>query len=158
MNVLDSISNSDFCCGPNKNIAPIQTPIPTSPPPTPTPTPTPTETPTPTVTYFYYSVRKFDCNNFCTQVTPDVVGRSSTALSTSNGLYYKVGSFTYQLQTEVLGPTYDVNLDGAPSNSDCATACTTNYTCPSVPGSCYATLAECEAAGCINCAQTVCAP
>jgi hypothetical protein len=51
------------------------------------------------------------------------VGRSSTSLSTIDGLYYKVGSFTYQIQTVVSGPTYDVDLDGAPSNADCTTAC-----------------------------------
>ena len=44
VNILDSISNSDFCCGPNKNISPIQTPIPTT-----TITPTPTPPPTPTI-------------------------------------------------------------------------------------------------------------
>jgi hypothetical protein len=54
VNVLDSISNSDFCCGPNKNIAPIQTPIPTSPPPTPTPTPTPSPTIGPSKSGIYY--------------------------------------------------------------------------------------------------------
>jgi hypothetical protein len=41
VNILESFSNSDFCCGPY-NINP--TPIPTV---TPTPTPTPTQTPTP---------------------------------------------------------------------------------------------------------------
>jgi hypothetical protein len=75
-------------------------------------------------------------------------------------MYYKVGSFTYQVQTEVSGPTYNVDLDTITTfNVDCTTACgATNYTCPSIPGSCYATLAECEAAGCINCGATVCVP
>lgn len=46
INILDSFSNSEFCCGPNKNSGTI--PIPTLPPsPTPTPTPSPTPSPTP---------------------------------------------------------------------------------------------------------------
>jgi hypothetical protein len=94
----------------------------TTPPPT-TTTTTSTTTSTTTISYFYYSLRKFDCNDNCNRITPDVVGRSSVSLSTVDGLYYKVGSFTYQAQTEVSGPTYDVNLDGAPSDADCTTAC-----------------------------------
>ena len=96
--------------------------------PPPTTTTTSTTTSTTTVSYFYYSLRKFDCNNSCTRITPDVVGRSSTSLSTVDGLYYKVGSFTYQVQTGVSGPTYDVDLDGAPSDADCTTACGTTTT------------------------------
>jgi len=87
------------------------------------PTTTSTTTSTTTGAYFYYTIRKYDCNNSCAYVSPDLVGRSSTALSTIDGLYYKVGSFTYQVQTEVFGPSYDVNLDGAPTNADCTTAC-----------------------------------
>jgi nicotinamide phosphoribosyltransferase len=36
-----------------------------------------------------------------------------------------VGSFTYQVQTEIDPPpmSFDVNLDGAPSNNNCTTAC-----------------------------------
>jgi hypothetical protein len=49
INVLESISDTDFCCGANKNIGPIITPIPVTPTPTPTPTPTSTPTPTPTI-------------------------------------------------------------------------------------------------------------
>jgi hypothetical protein len=50
-NILESFSNSDFCCGPNV-VTPVitQTPI----PPTPTPTPTPTQTPGPEPPKFYY--------------------------------------------------------------------------------------------------------
>lgn len=83
----------------------------------------PTTTTTTTITYYYYSLRKFDCNDNCNRVLPDVVGRSTIALSTIDGLYYKVGSFTYQVQNVVSGPTYDVDLDGAPSDADCTTAC-----------------------------------
>jgi hypothetical protein len=46
VNVLDSFSNGDFCCGKNKNETAIITPTPVIPTPTPvTPTPTPTPTP-----------------------------------------------------------------------------------------------------------------
>ena len=96
--------------------------------PPPTTTTTSTTTSTTTGAFFYYSLRKFDCNNNCNRLEPDVVGRSSIALSTSDGLYYKVGSFTYQAQTEVSGPTYNVDLDGAPSDADCTTACGTSTT------------------------------
>jgi hypothetical protein len=86
---------------------------------------TPSVTPSPTPTYYYYSARKFDCGNSCAQVTPDVVVRSSTSLSTTSGDYYKVGSFTYQVQTEITPApmSFDVNLDGAPSDNNCTTAC-----------------------------------
>jgi hypothetical protein len=86
---------------------------------------TPSVTPTPTPTYYYYSIKKYDCNNSCAYVAPDLVGRSSTVLSTSSGDYYKVGSFTYQVQTEITPApmSFDVNLDGAPSDNNCTTAC-----------------------------------
>ena len=55
INVLESISNVDFCCGPNKNIGPIITPTPVTPTPvTPTPTNPPTPTPTPNTNSIYY--------------------------------------------------------------------------------------------------------
>jgi len=51
VNILDSFSNSEFCCGPNKNIGPVPVPtLTTTPTPSPTPTPTPTPTPSPTPT------------------------------------------------------------------------------------------------------------
>lgn len=87
---------------------------------------TPSVTPSSsTPTYYYYSARKFDCGSSCAQVSPDVIVRSSTPLSTIDGVYYKpLGSFTYQIQTEVSGPTFDISLDGAPSNANCISACT----------------------------------
>jgi len=132
----------------------------TSSPTTAAPTTAAPTTAAPTTPYFYYSVKKYDCSNFCAYVSPDLVARSSTALSTIDGIYYKVGSFTYQVQTEVSGPTYNVDLDSVTGfNADCTTACgATNYNCPSIPGSCYASLAECEATGCVNCGATVCVP
>jgi hypothetical protein len=55
INVLESISNTDFCCGPNKNVGPIITPTPVTPTPvTPTPTNPPTPTPTPNTNAIYY--------------------------------------------------------------------------------------------------------
>jgi uncharacterized delta-60 repeat protein len=96
-----------------------------SPPPIPTTTTSTTTSTTTTPTYYYYLVKKYDCNNSCAYVAPDLAARSSTPLSTTSGDYYKVGSFTYQLQTEIDPPpmTFDVNLDGAPSNANCTTAC-----------------------------------
>jgi len=96
-------------------------------PPTTTTTTTSTTTSTTTTpTYFYYSIKKFDCNNSCAYVAPDLVGRSSTVLSTTSGDYYKLGSFTYQVQTEITPApmSFDINMDGLPSNNNCSTACT----------------------------------
>lgn len=92
---------------------------------TPSITRTPSVTPSSsTPTYYYYSARKFDCGSSCAQVSPDVIVRSSTPLSTIDGVYYKpLGSFTYQIQTEVSGPIFDISLDGAPSNANCISAC-----------------------------------
>jgi len=87
--------------------------------------PVTTTSTTTTPTYFYYSIKKYDCNNSCAYVSPDLVGRSSTSLSTTSGDYYKLGSFTYQVQTEIDPPpmTFDINMDGLPSNNNCTTAC-----------------------------------
>jgi hypothetical protein len=55
-----------------------------------------------------------------------VIVRSSTPLSTTSGDYYKpLGSFTYQIQTEIDPPptSFNVNLDGAPFNNNCIAAC-----------------------------------
>jgi hypothetical protein len=93
---------------------------------TPSITITPSVTPTPSAVYYYYSARKFDCGSSCAQVSPDVVVRSSTPLSTTSGDYYKpLGSFTYQIQTEITPApmSFDINLDGAPSNANCTSAC-----------------------------------
>jgi hypothetical protein len=104
-----------------------------TPPPTPTPTPTvtvtSTPTPTPTVTvldYFYYVIKKYDCNNDCAYVSPDLVGRSTTSLSTIDGMYRKIGSFVYQVQTLITPDpmSYDIDLDTATNtNLDCTLAC-----------------------------------
>jgi hypothetical protein len=92
---------------------------------------TPSVTPSITVSastpvYSYYSIKKFDCSDSCAYISPDLVGRSSTPLSTIDGVYYKVGSFTYQIQTEITPApmSFDIDLDGAPSDADCLTACT----------------------------------
>ena len=111
---------------PSISVTPSVTPsISVTPSTTPSISVTPSVTPstTPPLSYYYYSARKFDCGSGCAYVAPDVVARSSTSLSTIDGVYYKVGSFTYQLQTVVSGPAFDVSLDGAPSNANCTTAC-----------------------------------
>jgi hypothetical protein len=101
----------------------------TIPPTTTTTTTTTTSTTTTTTTaptYYYYSVSKFDCGSSCAYVSPDLVARSSTPLSTIDGVYYKpLGSFTYQIQTEITPApmSFDISLDGAPSNANCISAC-----------------------------------
>jgi hypothetical protein len=105
---------------------PTPTPTPTS---TSTPTPTPTYTPTPTPTvgdYYYYVIKKYDCNDDCAYVSPDLVGRSTVPLSTIDGMYRKIGSYVYQVQTLITPDpmSFDIDLDAA-TNTDlvCATAC-----------------------------------
>jgi hypothetical protein len=116
---------------PTPSPTPSPTPTPTaSPTPTPTasPTPTPTASPTPSPTpsFYYYAVRQNQCNapGACTFIA-DQVARSSTALSTIDGVYYKVGSYTYQVQTEITPApmSFDVDLSTAPSDANCITAC-----------------------------------
>jgi hypothetical protein len=103
----------------------LSCPVPTT---TTTTTTTTTSTTTTTttsspITYFYYSIKKYDCANSCAYVTPDLVGRSSTSLSTSNSIFYKIGSFVYQIQTTAETNIWDIDLDGAPSNLNCTIAC-----------------------------------
>jgi len=81
----------------------------------------------PTV-YYYYAISKFDCANNCAQVggSGSLVGRSTTQLSTTSGVYYKVGGFTYQVVNEILPApsTFDVDLNTATtSDISCTTAC-----------------------------------
>jgi len=68
--------------------------------------------------------RKYDCSGGCAYIS-DVVARSSTPLSTTSGDYYKLASFTYQIQTEITPapPSFDVSLDGTPFNNNCIAAC-----------------------------------
>jgi hypothetical protein len=75
--------------------------------------------------YYYYAVDKFDCASACAPLETDLIARSPIVLSTTNGYYYKVGGYTYQIQTQILPPPgfYSVDLTGAPSNASCATAC-----------------------------------
>lgn len=101
-----------------------------------TPTITPTNTITPSITstitpstssFYYYSIKEFDCANSCSYVSPDLVGRSSIALSTLDGVYYKLSTDpnVYQIQTEITPApmSWDINLDGAVSNANCGSAC-----------------------------------
>lgn len=77
--------------------------------------------------FYYYAVSKFDCGNSCLQVgtTGFFVARSSVALSTSNGYYYKSGTFTYQVVNAITPApaTFDVDLDGTTSGANCNIVC-----------------------------------
>jgi len=76
--------------------------------------------------YYYYSVNQFDCDG-CIQTFSALAARSSTAKSTIDGVYYNPygDGFVYQIQTEITPApaSYDIDLDGAPSNANCGTAC-----------------------------------
>jgi hypothetical protein len=77
-------------------------------------------------TYYYYAIKEYACANSCAYVSPDLVGRSSTALSTIDGVYYKLSTDpnVYQIQTTAETTTWDINLDGAQTNAVCSVACT----------------------------------
>jgi hypothetical protein len=111
---------------PTPTITPSPTPTPTPTPPPPTPSPTPTPTPSPTPTYYYYEVKQNECQlpGACVFIA-DKAARSSVPLSTTSGEYYKVGSYTYQVQTEITPApmSFDVDLSTAPSDLNCITAC-----------------------------------
>ena len=79
----------------------------------------------PSPTYYYYVIKEYSCANSCAYVSPDLVGRSSTPLSTTNGHYYKLSTDpnVYQIQTTSQSTVWDINLDGATTSSNCAVAC-----------------------------------
>jgi hypothetical protein len=78
--------------------------------------------------FYYYTLSKYDCSNSCAQVgtTGQFVGRSTTALSTTSGTHYKVGNFTYVVNTLVTPDpsAFDVDLNTATATgSTCSAAC-----------------------------------
>jgi hypothetical protein len=110
INVLESISNVDFCCGPNKNIGPIptltQTPI-----PTPTPTPTPTSTPTPSGQGFYYGkfnntpITSGDVVSNLTFVTTNIAVNGYVPFGVGLGYGYTIIPVTFTQPTEFIDST-----------------------------------------------------
>jgi hypothetical protein len=90
-------------------------------------TSTTTEPPTPE--YYYYSIRRYDCLNNCNIISPDLLGRSSTPLSTIDGTYYKIansgfGSVVFQVQTTSESQAFDVDMDNViGTSSNCIDAC-----------------------------------
>jgi hypothetical protein len=110
INVLPSISDSRFCCGPNKNAIPV--PVPTQTPvPTPTPTPTPTATPTPSATGFYYgkfnstSITSGDVISNLTFVTANNAVNSYVPFGTGLGYGYTIIPITFIQPTEFIDST-----------------------------------------------------
>ena len=86
-----------------------------------------------TETFYYYSIRKYDCNNSCAIVSPDLVGRSSTVLSTVDGMYRKIGDYVYQVQNIAETTVFDIDLDTATNTDlDCTTACSLSPECISI--------------------------
>lgn len=80
-----------------------------------------------TPTYYYYSLNEYACSN-CTLGGATKVGRSSTQLSTTSGTHYKVGSYSYVVNTQITPApfTFDINLDNATaSGTSCNIACGT---------------------------------
>jgi hypothetical protein len=98
----------------------------TAPPTTTTTTTSTTTTTTTAPTYYYYVIKEYDCANSCAYVSPDLVGRSSTPLSTTSGVYYKLllDPNVYQVQNTAETTVWDINLDGASSDIVCSVACT----------------------------------
>lgn len=85
------------------------------------------QTYTPPPAYYYYSLNEYACVN-CALGGATKVGRSSTQLSTTNGTHYKVGSYSYVVNTEITPApgSFDINLDNATATgSTCYIACGT---------------------------------
>ena len=87
--------------------------------------------PEPPQEYYYYSIKRYDCNNNCAVISPDLIGRSSIQLSTTSGTYYKVpnsgfGSVVFQVQTEITPAPFgfDVDMDNtSATGADCSSVC-----------------------------------
>ena len=106
-------------------VTPTPTPTPTGTPgasatPTPTPTqtpglsPSPTPTPSPTSggggAYNYYSITRYNCFP-CSLNTYDLIGRTTSAVTLTNGYYYNNGDgFVYRVEYSTGGSGYDVDL------------------------------------------------
>ena len=85
------------------------------------------QTYTPPPAYYYYSLNEYACVD-CALGGATKVGRSSTQLSTTNGTHYKVGSYSYVVNTEITPApgSFDINLDNATATgSTCYVACGT---------------------------------
>lgn len=126
---------SSSSCGDIPQTTPTQTPTNTQTgTPTNTPTNTQTGTPTPSATqpitqYYYYEIVKYDCNNSCAVVLPNLVGRSVNLLSTTDGMYRKIGDYVYQVQTILDNPASPfIDLDTATNTDlDCGQACESTF-------------------------------
>jgi hypothetical protein len=82
---------------------------------------------TPPPTYYYYSLNEYACVD-CALGGATKVGRSSTQLSATNGTHYKVGSYSYVINTEITPApsTFNINLDNATATgATCYIACGT---------------------------------
>lgn len=81
----------------------------------------------PPPTYYYYSLNEYACVD-CALGGATKVGRSSTQLSATSGTHYKVGSYSYVVNTEITPApgSFDINLDNATATgSTCYVACGT---------------------------------
>jgi hypothetical protein len=86
-----------------------------------TTTTTSTTTTTTTASGFYYTVDQQDCSNSCAFVD-SLVAFSTNSLT--NGVRYNIGDgYVYQVVGSTSGPSYDVDLTGAPGNTNCNIAC-----------------------------------
>jgi len=76
--------------------------------------------------YYYYAVRKYQCQvpETCVFIA-DQVARSEDIMSTTDGLYWKLGLYVYQVQTEITPApaSWDVDLTGTLGDMNCIVAC-----------------------------------
>jgi hypothetical protein len=130
---------------------PTNTPTPTpttTPTPTPTPTPTSTATSTPTPT-----------------PTPTAAPPTNTPTPTPTPTSTPTPTPTAEIPTPTPTPTPTSTTTPTPTPTPTDTPTPTPtptppsaYECPSQGGACYATLEECNASGCPDCAASSCIP
>jgi len=84
-------------------------------------TTTSTTTTTTTVADFYYNVEQYDCLNSCAYVQ-NLIGKSTSSLTT--GRFFNPGdNYVYKVISSASGPSFDVDLTGTPSSTNCNIAC-----------------------------------
>jgi hypothetical protein len=115
-------------------------------------------------TTFFYSESAALANTNWNLYSPPVLPYS---VGTTNGTFWVAmkdadNTVVARSITTYCGITTTTTTAPTTTTTTVATTTTTTiasaYTCPSDPGSCYATLEECEASGCLTCAQSVCIP
>lgn len=71
--------------------------------------------------YYYYDVQRYDCALGCAPGTTAIA--RNTNLMTIGYFYNNGDGFVYEILSVNIGPSYTIDLFGAPSFSTCSAAC-----------------------------------